>query len=337
MLTYAIPMTSWWIKGQGACEAKPKCCYSPIQPNPSNLPWCIINGGGPPPPAPTTCSGERHVGYDVTGNPPNVAAPLAGATQDECCAACTANPQCDVWIWATPGHSNGGDNCWQVKGVDHVVTSADRVTGVVHGPFPPLPPPPPPPPPQMVFSFESNASSASGTVKYYGAGGGSGSVNKLSQTSSSPHVTNTEFYIPHYWSSAGYALLAASNLPFTPSDLKSYPAGWSATAKRADSSSSSSSSSSVQWTVLGEQVDLYFMPADNHPAALSSLWDLTGRPAVVPRYALGFSACRWGWTDKGSFSLFFGVYLGGSSLLETTLMEVPPPPTPPLSLSLCVC
>ena len=112
-------------------------------------------------------------------------------------------------------------------------------------------------------------------------------------------MTNTEFYIPHYWSSAGYALLAASDLAFTPSDLKSYPAGWSANTNFADGSSSSSSS--VQWTVLGEQVDLYFMPSDNHPAALSTLWDLTGRPAVVPRYALGFSACRWGWTDRGKF------------------------------------
>ena len=157
-----------YIEGQGACEAKPQCCYSPVQPNPSNLPWCIVNGAGPSPPPPTTCSGERRAGYDVPGNPQRVANPIAGATQDECCAACTANPQCDVWIWATPSHSNGGDNCWQVKGVDVVVASADRVTGVVHGPFPPLPPPPPPPPPQMVFSLESNASSASGTVKYYG-------------------------------------------------------------------------------------------------------------------------------------------------------------------------
>jgi hypothetical protein len=40
--------------------------------------------------------------------------------------------------------------------------------------------------------------------------------------------------------------------------------------------------STVTWTVEGEQTDLYFMPGD-HPTALSSLWDLTGRPAIPPR------------------------------------------------------
>jgi glucoamylase len=57
------------------CESK-SCCWSPVNPNPDNLPWCFYVNGAPtpsPPPTPLACddSGLRldcgYVGIDETG------------------------------------------------------------------------------------------------------------------------------------------------------------------------------------------------------------------------------------------------------------------------------
>jgi hypothetical protein len=86
-----------------------------------------------------------------------------------------------------------------------------------------------------------------------------------------------------------------------------YPAQWAAAAASTttnqststrSSSSANTTSNGVTWTVLGDRADIYLMPAKTNAAGLSSLWDLTGRPAIPPRYAFGFLACRWGWKDR---------------------------------------
>ena len=130
---------------------------------------------------------------------------------------------------------------------------------------------------------------ATGSAKYYGSGAGSGTASKLSMTGAEPHVTNTEFFAPTYYSSDGYGALVASDLPFTPSNIASYPAKWQ------------SAAGTVTWTVEGTRLDIYLTPGD-HPTSISSLWSLTGRPAVVPRYAFGFMVrglCRAAAGERG--------------------------------------
>ena len=180
-------------------------------------------------------------------------------------------------MWSTNGPDNEGNDCWLLSDVPSTHLDPNRVFGWIGTP----PPLPPPPPPQYTFTL-----GASSGASYYGAGGGAGDSRSLTFTSSNPVVGNTHFYAPLYYSSDGYGALAVSDLMYDPNNLPSYPAGWS------------SQSSAVEWAVKGSRADLYLMPG-THPTAHSSLWDLIGRPAIPPRYAFGFIACRWGWGGDG--------------------------------------
>jgi hypothetical protein len=144
---------------QQQCEAKAGCCYSPLQPNPGNQPWCARSSSGPSPPSPGpspgpapptpptppsppgNCTGKAYPMVDAAG-PVQLGAPIAGTTQAECCAACDGNSACSLWVWATPGHEDGGNNCWLLSAVSGTVSATGRVLGVTRGPTPPLPPPP---------------------------------------------------------------------------------------------------------------------------------------------------------------------------------------------------
>ena len=54
----------------------------------------------------------------------------------------------------------------------------------------------------------------------------------------------------------------------------------------------------MTWNIGGSpQVDVYLMPAATPYDSLNALYDVTGRPAVPPRYAFGFMAGRWGWVN----------------------------------------
>lgn len=198
---------------------------------------------------------------------------LQGQTQASCCQACDNEANCDVWIYASPGHEDQGDNCWLMQGVTTTKSASYRTVG---GNITP-----PPPPPSTVTITLNRAQSA----LYYGAGAGGNNAQQLSQTSSSPHVVNTEFFTSHYWSTEGYAALGVSELDFDPATFYNYPASWNA------------QGSNVEWTISGKQVDMYFMPAKTMSEGISVYWDLIGRPAMIPRYAFGFLACRWGWQD----------------------------------------
>ena len=50
--------------------------------------------------------------------------------------------------------------------------------------------------------------------------------------------------------------------------------------------------------MAGNMANIYLIPAKNMGDGISKYWDLIGRPAVPPRYAFGFLACRWGWKDS---------------------------------------
>eukprot|EP00928_Gymnodinium_smaydae_P088357 TRINITY_DN72458_c0_g1_i1.p1 TRINITY_DN72458_c0_g1~~TRINITY_DN72458_c0_g1_i1.p1 ORF type:complete len:860 (+),score=159.97 TRINITY_DN72458_c0_g1_i1:44-2581(+) len=134
---------------------------------------------------------------------------------------------------------------------------------------------------------------------YLGAGASAGAP--LVSTFSTPGVGNeygggAHSWAPQYYSlEDGYAALAVGSQDFSnhtdywtqgQPDFSKYPANWTSTAE------------GVIWTVLGPTVDIYLMPAVDTYAYAAAYADLTGAPRVLPRYAFGFLAGRWGWTSR---------------------------------------
>lgn len=202
---------------------------------------------------------------------------LTVADQGSCCMTCHNNTECAVWIFAAKGHESGGINCWLMKDVHTTVPATFRSVG---GKITP----PPPVEDTLTLTLSSTEKS-----KFYGAGSGGQDATTLSRTNSNPSVANTQFYVPYYYSSDGYSALGVSSYTFSENDYSVYPASWDYY-----------SPSVVQWSVGGKTANLYLMPATSMADGLSKYWDLSGRPAVPPRYAFGFLACRWGWKDADS-------------------------------------
>jgi alpha-glucosidase len=86
--------------------------------------------------------------------------------------------------------------------------------------------------------------------------------------------------IPYYWSDSGYAAMAVT------SDDNS-PATWDGR-----------SADSLTWQFPGRTADLYLMPATDFYAAARAYAELSGFPAVPPRWTFGYLQCRWGWKDR---------------------------------------
>jgi len=134
---------------------------------------------------------------------------------------------------------------------------------------------------------------------YYGSGADAGSP--LTMDHSTPTVSNhyaegSVSWAPQYYSlTDGYAALAVASHDWSNHtdywtdglpNLANYPANWT------------SSTDGVTWIAEGSSLDLYLMPAADVYAYLKAHSELTGKPRVPPRYAFGFFAGRWGWTDK---------------------------------------
>ena len=100
-------------------------------------------------------------------------------------------------------------------------------------------------------------------------------------------MSNTQFYVPHYYTTDGYSALGVSVENFDQNDYSQYPASWDYY-----------NNNLVQWNMAGNMANIYLIPAKNMGDGISKYWDLIGRPAVPPRYAFGFLACRWGWKDS---------------------------------------
>ena len=136
----------------------------------------------------------------------------------------------------------------------------------------------PTPTPTTAASLGSTSSAL-----FYGPGADGGAAESMTHTQSQPVVKNTAFWTPHFWSTDGYAALGVAEFTdIQTGKLGSYPATWT------------SNSSTVEWSFGGRSFDLYLMPGDLK-AATSAYYALTGAPKVLPRYAYGFMACRWGW------------------------------------------
>lgn len=244
---------------------------------------------------PDTCK-NVFANTDVTGGTRVPAYPqgLSGQTLAQCCALCNSNADCTVFVWADNTHPDpSGKNCWLLYNVPGFSGRAGRSSGGN------VPPPP------ATISLQLGAGSG---AKFYGAGGGFSTVMSLTASASSAHVSNTEFTVPHYWSTDGYAALGVSASQYVPNALNAYPATWS-------------TGSGVQWQISGAQGDLYLMPSASLKEGQKVYWDLTGRPRVLPRYAYGFLASRWGWTDKAYIESMLTQFRSGNFPIDAWISD----------------
>ena len=198
--------------------------------------------------------------------------------QKSCCETCNNNTNCNTWIFASKGHeSPDGKNCWLMENVHSTHNAQYRTVG---GKITP------PPPPQNTLSINLGSSLS---ASLYGSGSGGNDANTLTRTNSNPSVSNTQFYVPHYYSTDGYSALGVTLENFNENDYSQYPASWDYY-----------NNNLVQWSITGAVANLYLIPSNDMGDGISKYWDLIGRPAIPPRYAFGFLACRWGWKDSNT-------------------------------------
>ena len=232
-----------------------------------------------------TCA-QRFPGEDVTNPQRSAGFPngLKGATEDSCCAACNSDPTCISWVWSDGSRPDPAGNCWPLSGYSGTTSTPGRVLGGF------APPPPPPPPGSTVLTL-----SASAGARFYGSGTDGGGAQALARTGAQAQVGNTASWTPSLWSSDGWGALIVSPFPNTApagsgQASNQYPVKWAAVG------------GGVEITVLGgdaqQPVDFYLYPAATMKAFVQQQAGLEGRAAVPPRYALGFLACRWGWTNQ---------------------------------------
>jgi alpha-glucosidase len=138
----------------------------------------------------------------------------------------------------------------------------------------------------LSLSFASTA-----TTKLYGAGAGKPSSHTLSRTGSSPHVHNTEVFVPYYYSTDGYSALGVTPFPDDPHSAGDNPASYAL------------SGGKINWNIMtggsidDTHADIYLMPAASLKAGTVAYYELIGKVPMLPRYSFGFLACRWGWKD----------------------------------------
>lgn len=92
----------------------------------------------------TCTAAQRQANWDVQGGNHTDKHPagLSNTTEDGCCAACNADPECIAWVWADPAKpDSSGANCWTMATVTGIRPNSGRVYG---GDVPPRPPGPVP-------------------------------------------------------------------------------------------------------------------------------------------------------------------------------------------------
>lgn len=236
-------------------------------------------------------------GYDQSGGTRVDKYPqgLKNTTQSTCCATCNSDAQCTFWVWG-PQPDNTGADCWLMMNVQRRVSNPSRISGGwTTGGTP------------TVFLNLGHPASA----LLYGAGASQDSAGTLNHNSSSPYVDNTAFFTPYFYSSSGYSSLAVSPLLFEPSSPNAYPAAYAW----------NSASQLMQWTVSGSSVDLYLIPAADAYAAQAGYWSLTGAPRILPRYAFGFQASRWGWANVSYIQDMLQQFRSGAYPLDAWISD----------------
>lgn len=146
-------------------------------------------------------------------------------------------------------------------------------------------------PTAVTFTLQTLAATLGRPTRFLGAGTDGNGATTLSRTSAAPYVGNTVCFTPSFWCSDGYSALAVSarNLSDKPSIYGSpYAARWAV----------APSGAAVDVVIEGASADLYLSPAPTLREHCAAQAALVGPPALLPRYAHGFHANRWGWTNQ---------------------------------------
>ncbi len=215
-------------------------------------------------------------------------------SQSLCCKACDADTECETWVFA-PTLRAPATNCWLLKGVTSTRSAPDRVVG---GAVPTT---------RLSVSLTLGRSASS---LFFGSGAGVSDATVLTRISGAAYVRNTDFETPSHYCSDGYSALAVSLFNSTTDQLNVYPVTWSAAAD-----------GFVQWRVEGPRADLYLSPAPTLQQGLTAYFNLTGRPPVPPRWAFGFLACRWGWTDANYIADVLSQFRNESYPVDAFIMD----------------
>ncbi len=198
-------------------------------------------------------------GFDAQ-DPVRISGDNGGALSGQTQESCCS--ACDSFsectAWVYAPVPDQQDNCWLLKSASGVFPSSDRVFGGQTEP----------PTPIVGSTITLDADSS---AVYYGSGAGQSNAGTLSRTSGFEHVENRESDAPVYWSSQGYSAIGLQ------------AASWQAR------------DGSVVWSQVD---DLYLIPAADIDASTRGMWSITGAPSMLPRWALGFLASRWGWNSE---------------------------------------
>jgi alpha-glucosidase len=87
-----------------------------------------------------------------------------------------------------------------------------------------------------------------------------------------------------------------------------FPASWN------------SDGSQISWTSTGP-FELYLMPAASLDLGTRAYYALTGQPRVPPRYAFGFFASRWGWTDRAYIESMLHQFRAGMFPIDSFISD----------------
>jgi len=192
--------------------------------------------------------------------------PATVADEAACCALCKQRSGCTNWIYGHPGDEEG--NCWPMASIGPTTSSPTRTLGGKGG------------------GTGVRLSTSAGAL-LYGSGSGKDDAAQLTAKSATPYVDNTVVYAPHYFSTDGYAVLAVVNTTTGSGKTNLFPANFA------------SDGAHVSWSFPAcAPFELPLMPAATLDAGTTAYLRLTGPPAVPPRFAFGFIASRWGWSNR---------------------------------------
>jgi len=124
-----------------------------------------------------------------------------------------------------------------------------------------------------------------------------------------PLVCNRGTYAPYYFTTDGYSALGVTShsIPESPTYL---PIEYS------------TSGSAITWDFgLADDFELFLMPASTLLHGTQASYDLTGTPAVPPRYAFGFIASRWGWEDRAYVEEIIGNFRDGEYPIDAIIID----------------
>lgn len=162
--------------------------------------------------------------------------------------------------------------------------------------------------------------------RLYGRGGGEDDGTQLQLRPAAavePRVENKATYAPFYWSTCGYAVLAAVNVTTSRADAR--PGGGTNVMPARYALSTDGRSVTWTWPSAASNphgIELYLMPtATSMDAAMAAYYQLIGRPAVPPRWALGFMLCRYGWSNRSYVEQTLRTWRAGRYPADAFIMD----------------